>query len=201
MYIIIKLTEIEFSKYEIIKYVLKNVIFFISIIIENWYKSNRTYKRGKNRHAKCLLLVHEDQHEPFAVVKYAAVSRRSKNRTFPRRARCAIRTMLLVWEMHSPLNVSHQPFRKRYKSRRAAPSAIFSRRISRRRRGRWYRRHCSGIKYPIESLIRQQTRPILGHLFAPTAMFALGAETRSVNRYFSAVRLCNIHRIRKLQKY
>ena len=129
--------------------------------------------------AKCLLLVHEDQHEPFAVVKNAAMSRRSKNRTFPRRARRAIRTTLLVWEMHSPLNVSRQPFRKRYKSRRAAPSAIFSRRVSRRRRGRWYRRHCSGIKYPIESLIRQQTCPILGHLFAPTAMFALGAETRS----------------------
>lgn len=109
--------------------------------------------------------------------------------------------MRLVREMHSPLNVSRQPFRKRDKSRRAAPSAILSRRVSRRRHGRRYRRRCSGIKYPIESLIRQQTRPILGHLFAPTAMFALGAETRSVNRYFSAVRLCNIHRIRKLEKY
>lgn len=129
------------------------------------------------------------------------MSRRSKNRTFPRRARRAIRAMQLVREMHSPLNVSRQPFRKRDKSRRTAPSAILSRRVSRRRRGRRYRRRCSGIKYPIESLIRQQTRPILGHLFAPTAMFALGAETRSVNRYFSAVRLCNIHRIRKLEKY
>lgn len=114
---------------------------------------------------------------------------------FPRGAYRAIRAVLLVREMHSPLNVSRQPLRKRDKSRRAIPSAIFSRWVSRRRGCRCrHRRRCSGIKYPIESLIRLQTRPILGHLFAPTAMFALGVRTRSANRYFSVVRFCNIHR-------
>lgn len=165
-------------------------------------KATAKYKRGKNRCVKRSLLVHENQHEPFAVVKNAAVSRRSKIERFPvGHAAQFERCSSCQREMHLPLNVSRQPFRKRDKSRRTAPFAILSRRVSRRRHGRWYRRHYSGIKYPIESLIRQQTCPILGHLFAPTAMFALGAETRSVNRYFSAVRLCNIHRIRKLKKY
>lgn len=94
-------------------------------------------------------------------------------------------------EMHSPLNVSRQPLCKRDKSRGGVPPAILSRRISRRRRRHWCRcrRRCSGIKYPIESLIRLQTRPILGHLFAPTAMFAPRAPGRDRrDRYFSAAR-------------
>jgi len=125
------------------------------------------------------------------------MSCRSKNRTFPRSTCHAIQAMQLVREMHSLLNVNRQPFRKRDKSRHT----ILSRRVSRRWHGRRYRRRCSGIKYPIESLIRQQTRPILGHLFAPTAMFALGVEARSVNWYFSTIRLCNVHQIRNLEKY
>lgn len=96
-----------------------------------------------------------------------------KIKRFPCNVRREIRAMR---EIRSSLNVSRQPLRKRDKSRRVLFRSLFSPdgflNGAGRRCQHW--RRCSGIKYPIESLIRLQTRSILGHLFAPTAMFALG---------------------------
>lgn len=129
-------------------------------------------KRDKNQRVNvCFSCVKTSSWNPPQLWKMQLrlVSRKIKRS--PAKGRRAIRTMR---EMHSSLNVSRQPLRKRDKSRLCC--SLFSPGGFLDGAGRCcqHRRRCSGIKYPIESLIRLQTRSILGHLFAPTAMFALG---------------------------
>jgi len=102
------------------KLVLKNFSFFISMIIENLKAT--AYKWDKSWHAKRLLLVqtNTDPLQSWKMQPCLAV------RKIERRACRAIRTMQLVREMHSSLNVSCQPFRKRDKFRRVAPSALWA---------------------------------------------------------------------------
>lgn len=78
--------------------------------------------------------------------KCSRVSTLEKSDVPPAGHTAAIRAAQLVREMHSPLNVSRQPLRKRDKSRRAIPSAISSRRVSRRHVGVGRRRRRSQNK-------------------------------------------------------